>query len=87
MKSTIAAILLVLAGSSAALAASVVNNDKEQRMLVVTEGARQTQLAVGAGKTVEFCAGGCFITMPNGDRAVLKGNETIEISGGVGHLK
>ncbi len=69
------------------LAASAVNLDSETRTLVVTEGGAQTELTLGAGESVEFCSGGCFVTLPNGDREALTGGETIEISGGAGRIK
>ncbi len=75
-----ATILSALGGQG--IAASAVNLDNEPRTLVVTEGGNQTELAVAAGETVEFCPSGCFVTMPNGDREALTGSETIEISGG-----
>jgi hypothetical protein len=74
------AMLFCLAGS--ALAASVTNSDGDAVLLVVTEGGQQSELAVGSGQTVEFCAAGCFVTMPNGDREALGGSEKITISGG-----
>ena len=75
--------LVVLAGlSGAAAAASVTNGDGEAVMLKVTEGSQQSELAVGPGETIEFCASGCFVTMPNGDREALSGTEKVTISGG-----
>lgn len=75
--------LVVLAGlSGAAAAASVTNGDGEAVMLKVTEGSQQSELAVGPGETIEFCASGCFVTMPNGDREALSGSEKVTISGG-----
>lgn len=70
-----------------AIAASAVNLDNEPRTIIVTEGGNKQEIALGAGETVEFCSGGCFVTMPNGDREALTGAETIEISGGVGKIK
>jgi len=86
MKSVIAAAALLLAGNTA-FGASAVNLDSEPRTLIVTEGGNKTELALGGGETVEFCTGGCFVTMPNGDRQALTGSETIEISGGVARIK
>lgn len=77
----------VLATGGNALAASAVNMDNEPRTLVVTEGGSKQELALGPGETVEFCSGGCFVTLPNGDREALTGSETIEISGGVAKIK
>lgn len=82
----ISAMALVAAGG-AALAASAVNRDGEPRTIVVTEGGSQSEIVIGSGKTVEFCSSGCFITMPNGDREVLRGSETIEITGGRGRIR
>lgn len=82
MKSVLAVGTALFALSAPALAASAVNNDAEVRVLVVTEGSRQQELAIAPGQTVQFCPSGCFVTMPNGDRTVLGGGEAIEITGG-----
>jgi len=82
-----AAALALLALSGTGMAASAVNLDSEPRTLVVTEGSSKSELQIAGGETVEFCQGGCFVTMPNGDREALTGSETIEISGGVARIK
>ena len=87
MKKFYVAIAALLALSAHGIAASAVNKDAEPRTLIVTEGGSKTELALAAGETVEFCAAGCFVTMPNGDREALTGSETIEISGGVGKIR
>ncbi len=75
--------LVVLTGlSGAGVAATVTNGDGDAVLLKVTEGGQQSELAVGPGQTVEFCASGCFVTMPNGDREALSGAEKVTISGG-----
>jgi hypothetical protein len=79
------AALLGMAGP--ALAASAVNRDAEPQTLIVTEGGSKTELVVAAGETVDFCASGCFVTLPNGDLEALTGAETLEISGGVARIK
>jgi hypothetical protein len=87
MKFTIVAASAVLAFAAAANAATVTNNDGASIMIVVTEGGQQTEVGVGPGETVTFCNGGCFVTMPNGDRETLAGGETVEISGGKAAIK
>jgi predicted porin len=82
MKKLALALAAALAIPSVASAASIVNRDGAPVTVTVTEGADQVNLDVGAGETVEFCSGGCFITF-NGDRQVLTGAETVEIAGGV----
>lgn len=86
MRFLLAAAALVLAGNTA-FGASAVNKDAEPRTLIVTEGGNKSELAIAAGETVEFCANGCFVTLPNGDREALTGSETIEISGGAARIK
>lgn len=86
VKSVVIAFALVTAASQA-WAASAVNLDNETRTIIVTEGGSKQEIALGPGETVEFCSGGCFVTLPNGDREALTGGETIEISGGVGKIK
>jgi hypothetical protein len=79
--------LALTAAAGQALAASAVNLDNEPRTIIVTEGGNKQEITMGAGETVEFCSGGCFVTMPNGDREALTGGETVEISGGAGKIK
>jgi hypothetical protein len=69
------------------MAASAVNLDSEPRTLIVTVGGSKCELTLAGGETVQFCSGGCFVTMPNGDREALSGAETIEISNGAGKIK
>jgi hypothetical protein len=87
MKKFSVALVSVLLMTGAASAASIINRDAEPQTIVVTEGADKTEMTIGAGESVEFCAAGCFVTMPNGDRQALTGSETIEISGGAGVIK
>jgi len=87
MKSLLGAALVLLAVSSPVLAASALNSDTEVRILVVTEGSKQEELAIAPGQTVQFCFSSCFVTMPDGDRFALSGNEIIEISGGRARIK
>ncbi len=86
VKFIIAAIAVLTVGG-AAHAASAVNLDSDPYTLIVTEGGTKSELALSGGETVEFCAAGCFVTLQNGDREVLTGSETIEISGGVARIK
>lgn len=73
---------LVCAGAGAAWAASVTNQNGGPATLIVTQDGLKSELVVGAGQTVSFCAAGCFITLPNGDRAALAGHERLELVGG-----
>ena len=82
-----AATALVIAVGSQSFAATATNLDSEPRTLLVTEGGSQSELAVAAGETVEFCQEGCFVTMPNGDREALTGSEIIEISNGAAKIR
>lgn len=86
LKTLVATLALVAAGASAE-AASAVNLDSEPHTLIVTEGGSKSELAIGPNETVDFCAGGCFVTLPNGDIQALTGSETVEISGGVARIK
>ena len=76
----------VLAAPTAAFSATVTNRDDSAQMLVVSEGGSQREVSIGAGETIEICPQGCFVTMPNGDREVLTGPETLEIEGGRGNI-
>lgn len=87
MLKTLVATLALLAAGASAQAASAVNLDSEPRTLIVTEGGNKSELAIGAGETVDFCSSGCFVTLPNGDLEALTGGETIEISGGAARIK
>ena len=87
MFKTLVATLALLAAGAFAQVASAVNLDQEPHTLVVTEGGSKSELAIGAGETVDFCPSGCFVTLPNGDLEALTGSETVEISGGVARIK
>ncbi len=87
MKKFSVALVSVLLMTGAASAASIVNRDADAQTVVVTEGSDKTELTVAPGESVDFCASGCFVTMPNGDRQALTGSETVEISGGAGTIK
>ncbi|CAG1000898.1 MAG: hypothetical protein F9K19_11770 [Rhizobiaceae bacterium] len=87
MKKFCLALAGLVAMSGHGMAASATNLDSEPRTLIVTEGGDKSEIAIGAGETVQFCPSGCFVTMPNGDREALNGSETVEISGGVGKIK
>ena len=87
MKKMLLAVMALSLAAGPALAATVVNRDAEARTLIVTEGSDKSELTIGAGESVDFCPGGCFVTMPNGDREALTGGETIEISGGAAKIR
>jgi hypothetical protein len=87
MNKFVVAVLLSAVSTGSAFAASVKNDDASAQTIVVTEGSSKTELQVGAGETVEFCNGGCFVTFPNGDREALKGSEAVEIKGGKVSIK
>lgn len=82
---------LILAAQAAivlpAHAASITNKDAEARVIVVTESGAKSEMSVAAGETASICASGCFLTMPNGDRIPLKGDEKVEIVGGKAVLR
>lgn len=75
-----AAILVASAGF--VQAASLENKDAGTHTVTVTDQGVKTELAVAAGEVINFCNGGCFLTMPNGDRAALSGNEAVQIVNG-----
>ncbi len=78
-----AGMALVLGTSmSFAHAASLENKDASTHTVTVTEEGVRNELAVASGEIINFCGSGCFITMPNGDRAALSGNESVQIVDG-----
>jgi hypothetical protein len=76
------AIIAMLAATGAASGASLTNSDADSHTVIVTEGGVKNELAIASGETVTFCNGGCFLTLPNGDRAALAGGEVVEIVNG-----
>jgi len=77
----------MLAATVAASSASLTNKDADSYTVVVTEGGVKNELAIASGETVTFCNGGCFLTLPNGDRAALAGAESVEIVNGQAVIK
>ncbi|PHP67525.1 hypothetical protein CSC94_07405 [Zhengella mangrovi] len=82
MKKIIIATLALVSFSGTVFAASLTNKDADPRTIIVTEGGSKGEISVNAGESVSICPNGCFLTMPNGDREALKGDETIDISNG-----
>ena len=87
MKLFLIAVATLGLSAAAASAATVVNMDDKDYMLTVTEGGERSEVGLGAGQTLSLCNAGCFLTLPNGDREALSGNETVEISGGRAKIK
>ncbi len=79
--------LILVTSSSVTHAASLENKDSSTQTVTVTEDGVRNELAVAAGEVINFCGGGCFITMPNGDRAALSGNEAVQIVDGAAIIK
>lgn len=77
----------MLAATGAVSSASLTNKDADSHTVVVTEGGVKNELAIASGETVTFCNGGCFLTLPNGDRAALAGSESVEIVNGQAVIK
>ena len=65
--------------TSSANAATIVNAGTEPMMVTVTEGADRSEVEIAPAESMDFCLSGCFVTLPNGDRHVLKGTETLEL--------
>lgn len=74
--------LILATGMGFSHAASLENKDGSTQTVTVTEDGVRNELAVASGEVINFCGGGCFITMPNGDRAALSGNESVQIVDG-----
>ena len=87
MKRLLIAAAALALGAVSAGAATVINKDDKDYTLTVTEGGDRSEIGLGAGQTISLCNSGCFITMPNGDREALTGNETVEINGGRAKVK
>ena len=81
------AVVMLAASMGGSNAAKISNKDSAAQTIVVTEGASKREMVVAPGDTVDFCAAGCFVTFPNGDREALTGDETITITGGKATLK
>lgn len=77
---------LTMATPVAAFAATVTNLDDTDHVLTISEGGNQVELNIGAGETIEICPSGCFVTLPNGDREVLTGTETLQIEASRGKI-
>ena len=81
MKKILAGFAVVVLGAMpvAAMAATVTNTDDKPHTLIITEGGNQSEVMIAPGETISVCPSGCFVTMPNGDREVLTGTETLHI--------
>jgi hypothetical protein len=86
-KLALAALVFGVLGAGHAQSASIVNKDKQSYLLKITEGGQQSEVGIAPGQSVEACASGCFLLMPNGDRETLAGPEKVEIVGGKASIK
>ncbi|WP_431322511.1 hypothetical protein [Rhizobium sp. YTU87027] len=80
-------LFLSLAAAGQTHAASITNTDSAAVVIVLTEGGNKMQLVLDPGASETFCASGCFITAPDGDRIGLDGGETIDIVKGSAVVK
>lgn len=87
MKRMIMMLLVSAAVTAPAMAASVTNKDADTQVLVIVEDGSRMELAVEPGSTETICSSGCFVTLPNGDRIALTGDETVELEGGSASIK
>ena len=86
MNRLLVAVGLSIIVAAPAAAATVTNLDDTAHTLIVTEGGEQVEVSIGAGESIQICPTGCFVTMPNGDREVLSGNERLEIEASRGRI-
>lgn len=87
MARLVLALLVSAAAVSGALAASITNAGEGTVTLTVVEKGTKVNVAIDAGATETMCPAGCFVTLPNGDRIGLVGNETVEIKNGAALIK
>ena len=79
--------LILCLFSTSSLAAVIINNENTDQIITVTEGASKHEMVITVGEQTDFCAGGCFVMLPNGDREVLTGSETIILQDGKATIK
>ncbi|MCM2472101.1 hypothetical protein HGO38_01245 [Rhizobium sp. CG5] len=87
MARLVLALLVAAATASGALAASITNAGEATVTLTIVEDGTKTNVAIDAGATEAMCPKGCFVTLPNGDRIGLVGNESVEIKNGAALIK
>lgn len=80
------AMLALSLSAGAAHAAMLANADAEDHYVIVTENGERAEIVVPAGKEVEVCSSGCFLSFPSGDIMALKGQEKVMIEKGAGRL-
>lgn len=73
---------MVVVTSANGLAASIKNIDAKTQTIIIAEGDNRRDVVLKTDQQISVCSKGCFITMPNGDRVALGGDETVEISNG-----
>ena len=82
MRRVLGTIAILSVSATFADAASLTNKDGGSQTIVITEKGVRSEFAIAAGETVTTCESGCFLTLPNGDRAALSGTETVSIVNG-----
>lgn len=80
-------LMLLTLSAGMASAATVTNKDSAPIVLSVVENGNRMEVALDAGASQSLCPTGCFLTLPNGDRIGLQGNEKVDIINGSGTIK
>lgn len=87
MKKLLGGLFVVMAFAVQADAASITNGDTSAIVLGVVENGNRLDVAIEPGASETICPGGCFITLPNGDRLGLGGSEDVQILNGSAVVK
>lgn len=81
------ALLAAFTGFDIAAAATLTNSGADAIVVQITDENGRYDLSLDAGASEDVCPAGCFLTLPNGDRIGLGGQEKVNISGGAASVE
>ncbi len=65
-----------------AVAATLTNSGSSAVVVQVADSSGRYDVSLEPGASEDVCPSGCFVTLPNGDRIGLGGQETVDIHDG-----
>lgn len=76
------AFLVAISAAGAVAAATLTNSGSSTVTVQVADSGGRFDVSLEPGASEDVCPSGCFVTLPNGDRIGLGGQEKLDIKDG-----
>lgn len=81
------AFLVAMTAAGAASAATLTNGGSSTVVVQVADTSGRFDVSLEPGASEDVCPSGCFVTLPNGDRIGLGGQEKVNIKDGAASVE